>query len=159
MVKFHVEQNGLEVVFKRIEAVEDAVVERLFAQVIPEMLDRIQFGRIGRSREQAQIGRGGKRTALMPARAVKDHDDPIIWMPLGDLVEAKTRRAIFFSEVFHVPSDMNKLLIEKPAFGFPGAARPCRGGSGGMMALHFRWSGYTSCPNTFAGQPTVCYVQ
>ena len=23
----------------------------------------------------------------MPARAVKDHDDPIIWMPLGDLVE------------------------------------------------------------------------
>ena len=48
MVKFHVEQSGLEVVFKRIEAVEDAVVERLFAQVIPEMLDRIQFGRIGR---------------------------------------------------------------------------------------------------------------
>ena len=48
MVKFHVEQRRLEVVFKGIEAVEDAVVERLLAKVIPEVLDRVQFGRIGR---------------------------------------------------------------------------------------------------------------
>lgn len=86
-VEFHVEQSGLEVVLRRIEAVEEAIVERLFAQVIPEVLDRIQFGRIGRQFEQAQIGRGCERTALMPTRAVKDHDDPVVRMSLGDLVE------------------------------------------------------------------------
>jgi hypothetical protein len=31
-------------VFKCIEVIEDALVERLFAQVVPEVLDRIQFG-------------------------------------------------------------------------------------------------------------------
>lgn len=35
-------------IFERIKAAEDAIVEVFFAQLIPDMLDGVEFGRVGR---------------------------------------------------------------------------------------------------------------
>ena len=44
MVKLHVVERNFQVVFQSIQAIEDAVVEGLLTQVIPEMFNRIEFG-------------------------------------------------------------------------------------------------------------------
>ncbi len=46
MVSFHVTESNLQMVFEGVDAIENPVMERLFAQVIPEVLDRIEFRRI-----------------------------------------------------------------------------------------------------------------
>ena len=51
MVEFHLAKSGFQMVFQSIEAVEDAVVEGLLAQVVPKMLDRIEFRRVRRQFE------------------------------------------------------------------------------------------------------------
>ena len=56
MVKLHLMENPFQMVFEGVEAVEDAVVEGFLPQVIPEVLDWIEFGRVRRQFEQAQIG-------------------------------------------------------------------------------------------------------
>ena len=40
MVKLHLEENGFQMVFEGVEAIEDAVMEGLLTQVIPEVLNR-----------------------------------------------------------------------------------------------------------------------
>ena len=42
MVKFHLEENGFQMVFEGVEAIEDAVMEGLLTQVIPEVLNWTQ---------------------------------------------------------------------------------------------------------------------
>lgn len=42
-------------IFKGIDAVEDAVVEMLFSELVPEVLLRVQLWRIRWQEEQAQI--------------------------------------------------------------------------------------------------------
>ena len=46
MVSFHVTESNLQMVFEGVDAIENPVMERLFAQVIPEVLDRIEFRRV-----------------------------------------------------------------------------------------------------------------
>ena len=57
MVDLHFEENDFQMVFEGIEAIEDAVMEGFLTQVIPEVLDRIEFGSVRWQFEQAQIGR------------------------------------------------------------------------------------------------------
>jgi hypothetical protein len=44
MVILHLPKGDLQMVFQGIEAIKDAVVERLLAQFIPEMFNGIEFG-------------------------------------------------------------------------------------------------------------------
>ena len=54
---------------------EDAIAELVLAQVLPDILDWIEFGRIGRQFEQADVGWHIELAAgLMPAGAIKQHD-------------------------------------------------------------------------------------
>ena len=66
MVKFHLEENDFQMVFEGVEAIEDAVMEGLLTQVIPEVLNRIEFGSVRWQFEQAQIGGQPKGFTLMP---------------------------------------------------------------------------------------------
>jgi hypothetical protein len=87
MVKLHLEENGLQMVFEGVEAIEDTVMEGLLTQVIPEVLNRIEFGSVRWQFEQAQIGGQRKGFTLMPAGAIEHHDDPLMRMSRGHLVE------------------------------------------------------------------------
>ena len=51
MVEFHLAESGFQMVFQSVEAIEDAVVEGLLTQVVPKMLDWIEFGRVRRQFE------------------------------------------------------------------------------------------------------------
>lgn len=60
-----------------IIAVEDAIAELVLAQELPDVLDWIEFGRIRRQFEQAEIFRNFEFPAgLMPPSAV-EHDDGV----------------------------------------------------------------------------------
>lgn len=60
--------------------VEDAVAELVLTQVLPDVLDRIEFGRIGRQLEQADVVRHVELAAgLMPACTVEQHDSMAAW--------------------------------------------------------------------------------
>lgn len=74
-------------VFERIDTVEDAVVKGLFPQIVPEMFNRIEFRRVRREREQAQIVGQPERSTLMPSGAIEDHHDPVVGMTRADLIE------------------------------------------------------------------------
>ena len=41
---FEVPECGFEVIFERVQAVEDMVVEALLAQFVPDVLDRVELG-------------------------------------------------------------------------------------------------------------------
>jgi hypothetical protein len=51
MVDLHIAQGDFQVAFQEVEAIEDAIVERLLAQIIPEMLNRIELWRVRRQFE------------------------------------------------------------------------------------------------------------
>lgn len=53
-------------VFEGIDAVEDAVVERLFSPLVPEVSLRVQFGRIRGQEQQAQMVGQAAVLALVP---------------------------------------------------------------------------------------------
>lgn len=58
-----------------VVAFEDAVAELVLAQVLPDVLDRIEFGQLGRQFEQADVVRDIELAAgLMPSRAVEQHN-------------------------------------------------------------------------------------
>ena len=46
--------------------------EALF-EIEPDALNRVQFGRIGRQRDQGDVGWNGKRVRAMPAGLIEDH--------------------------------------------------------------------------------------
>ena len=74
-------------VFEGIEALEDTVVEMFFAQFVPEMFLGIQFGRIWRQEQQAQIVGQAEATAFVPAGAIEHHDQIVARVAAGNLVE------------------------------------------------------------------------
>ena len=39
----------------------------------PDTLDRVQFGRVGRQRDQGDVGRNGEVVRAMPTRLIEDH--------------------------------------------------------------------------------------
>jgi hypothetical protein len=47
-VQLEVSERDLEVILERVKAVEDAVVEALLTQIVPDILDRVEFGSSGR---------------------------------------------------------------------------------------------------------------
>ena len=49
MVEFTSSQTGFELVFKGLHAVESEVMKVLLAQLVPHMLDGVQFGTYGGS--------------------------------------------------------------------------------------------------------------
>lgn len=87
MVVFKTLQRDDEMVFKRIKAIGDAVVEMLLAQFIPEMLLRVEFRRVRGKKHQAQIVRQMKVFALVPPGAIEHHDDIVVRIATGYLVE------------------------------------------------------------------------
>ncbi|MDP1693131.1 MAG: hypothetical protein Q8L49_14480 [Burkholderiaceae bacterium] len=48
LVDIEVVQAGDEMVFDGLQGIEDAVMEVLLAQLVPQMFDRVEFGRIRR---------------------------------------------------------------------------------------------------------------
>ena len=46
MVVFECSQADFQMVFQSCEAINSAVVEVLFAQFVPSVFDRIEFGRV-----------------------------------------------------------------------------------------------------------------
>ena len=63
-------ERAHEVPLQGFEALEDAVVEELLAQLVSQVLDRVEFGRIGRQLEQEDVGRRFERLGAVPAGAV-----------------------------------------------------------------------------------------
>ena len=58
-----------------IVVVEDSVAELVLAQILPDVLDRIEFGRIGWKFKQADVVRDLELSAgLMPSGAVEQDD-------------------------------------------------------------------------------------
>jgi hypothetical protein len=53
--------------------VEQPVREKALLQIKPDALDGVQFGRVGRQRDQRDVGRNGERLRAVPARLVEDH--------------------------------------------------------------------------------------
>ena len=86
-VQFKVAKRVALVMFERIDTVEDAVVKGLFPQIVPEMFNRIEFRRVRREREQAQIVGQPERSTLTPPGAIEDHHDPVVGMTRADLIE------------------------------------------------------------------------
>ena len=83
--------------FERVNAIEYAIVERLFTvstfqarkslenclplvQVIPQMLDRIKFGRIRRQKQELKIVRRRDGLVFVPTRTVEHHQDIFLRM-------------------------------------------------------------------------------
>lgn len=87
MVVFQRSQAGFQMIFQGIQAVEDTIVEGFLSKLIPEVLNRIEFGRIGGKGQQTHITRHRKRSALMPTRPIEHHHDTLIGMPSRDLIE------------------------------------------------------------------------
>lgn len=87
MIVFQRSQAGFQMIFQGIQAVEDTIVEGFLSKLIPEVLNRIEFGRIGGKGQQTQITRHRKRSALMPTRPIEHHHDTLIGMPSRDLIE------------------------------------------------------------------------
>jgi hypothetical protein len=75
------------VILQRVQALEDPVVEELLAQFIPDVLNRIELGRVRRQFQQVDVGWRFERVAAMPASAVNHHDDLILWVSCRDLVQ------------------------------------------------------------------------
>lgn len=57
----------------KIEGGEDAVVKVFFSQLIPDVLNWIQFRTVGRLRDQANILRDHQIFGIMPARSIDLH--------------------------------------------------------------------------------------
>ena len=81
-----VSERDFEVIFQRVEAVEDPAVESLLAQLVPDMLDRVEFGAY-RGRLSNCMSIGGEaghwrasRRRRAPARCARS-------VALPDLVE------------------------------------------------------------------------
>ena len=74
-------------VFEGIEAIEDAIVEILFPKIVPEVFLRIQFGEVRREEQQAKIVREMEVLGFVPAGAIEDHDDIVVRVATGNLVE------------------------------------------------------------------------
>ena len=55
--------------------------EEAFLEIQPDTLDRIQFGRIGRQRDQCHVGRYDEGGRAMPAGLIEDHHGVFV---LGD---------------------------------------------------------------------------
>jgi hypothetical protein len=49
------------------------VREEAFLEVEPDALDRIEFGRVGRQRNQGDVGRNGEVVGAMPASLIENH--------------------------------------------------------------------------------------
>jgi len=87
VVEFHRFQRHRQVIFQRIEALEDAVVKVFLTQFIPDVLYRIEFGCVGWKFQQVDVFWCFERIAAMPARTVNHHDDAILWMACSDFVQ------------------------------------------------------------------------
>ena len=59
----------------------------LLPEFVPEVFLRIQFRGIRWQEQQAQIVGQAEVFAFVPAGAIKDHDDVVVWVAAGDLVE------------------------------------------------------------------------
>lgn len=65
----------------------DAVAEVVLAQELPDVLDRVQLGRIGRQRQQTDVFRNAQLAARqVPASSVERDDGVRVWRdPAADL--------------------------------------------------------------------------
>src|SRR5260370_23755087 len=86
MIQFKVAKRVAQMVFERIDTLEYAVVKGLFAQIVPEMFNGIELGRVRRKCEQAQVVRRPERSTLMPPRAVENHHDALVRIARADLI-------------------------------------------------------------------------
>lgn len=66
MIVFKSSQADFQLILQAIGAEKDMVGKSLLPEFIPQMCDRVEFRRIGRQRQPAQIDRQGERSALMP---------------------------------------------------------------------------------------------
>jgi len=87
MIQFKVAKRVAQMVFERIDTLEYAVVKGLFAQIVPEMFNGIELGRVWWKCEQAQVVRQSECSTLMPPGAVENHHDALVGMARADLIE------------------------------------------------------------------------
>ena len=87
MVLFERSETGIELVFDGVKTIEGQVVEVLLAQLVPDMLDGIQFESVRRQRQQPHIGGHTQRPARMPTGPVRHHHDVLIGVAGGHLIE------------------------------------------------------------------------
>ena len=67
--------------------------EEALLEIKPDALDRIQFGRVGRQRNERDVGRNCKRVRAMPARLIEHHHGMLILSKrLGKAVEEGLHR-------------------------------------------------------------------
>src|SRR5665213_1746252 len=73
-------------ILERIEAVEDAVVKSLLAQLVPDVLDRVEFGCVRRQAQKPHVGWRPKLAAGVPARTVEHHHDVLVRVASSDFI-------------------------------------------------------------------------
>ena len=72
---------------------EDPVVEPVVAHELPHVLDRVEFGRTGRQRQQGDVGRHDELPSGVPAGLIEDqHGVGAGGDGLGDLFEVQGHR-------------------------------------------------------------------
>ena len=74
-------------VLQSVKALEDPVMEELLTQLIPDMLNRVELGRIRGQPQKIDIGRRFERIAAVPASTVNHHDDALLGVACRDFVE------------------------------------------------------------------------
>lgn len=79
-------EREFEVIFKCVQAIKDSVVKTLLAQLIPNMLDGIQFGRIRWQGQQPDVGRRTELATGMRTGTIEDHYDALSWVTLTNLI-------------------------------------------------------------------------
>ncbi len=80
-------QGKRKMIFECVDAVEDTVVESLFAQLVPHVLHRIELRCVRRQAQQADVRWRAQLAAGVPAGTIKHHDDALSRMALAHLVQ------------------------------------------------------------------------
>jgi len=68
-------------IFQSLKTVEDPVMEPLFPKLIPEVLHRVEFRRIGRKGQEPHVFRNHQVLIPVPPSPVHHHDQSVLRVP------------------------------------------------------------------------------
>ncbi len=86
-IVFEIAQRDDQVVFESLNALEDAIVEMLLTQFVPEVFLGIEFGRVRRKKQQAKVIGQAQIVAPVPPGTIEYHHDVVVGVAAGDFVE------------------------------------------------------------------------
>ena len=73
-----VTEASAELIDDRVQRGEDLVSDVVLAQVIPEVFDRVEFGAVGRKRQQVEGGGNLQAPGGVPTGAIQQHQAMVV---------------------------------------------------------------------------------